>query len=228
MFFEIKDLTIGTEGKEIVKDLNLKIKSGEVHAIMGHPKYSVKGSMKIDGDELSGEPPNIRAKKGVFLAFQNPIELPGVNVVNILRKASTSSEGNLEKMIKVNEMVRESTKNFGIPEEFGKRDLNVGFSGGEKKRMELLQMKIIEPKLAILDEVESGLDVDGIKTAATAIKKMQDGKRAFLIITHFPRILEHIKPDFVHVMLDGRIVESGGYELAKNIEKNGYEQFKKK
>jgi len=243
MILELKDLEVYAEGKRIVTGLELNIGEGEVHAIMGpngsgkstvcngimgHPKYKTKGSIKFCGEEISKLSPDQRAKRGIFLAFQNPQQIQGVNVVNVLRK-SAGGEGaeRIERMVKINENVIKSTKEFGIPEEFAKRDLNVGFSGGEKKRMELLQMKIIQPKLAILDEVESGLDVDGIKTAANAIRDMQDGKRAFLIITHFPRILKYVKPDFVHVMLDGKIVKSGKYKLAEEIEKKGYDQFKK-
>ncbi|MFA6530266.1 MAG: Fe-S cluster assembly ATPase SufC [Candidatus Micrarchaeia archaeon] len=240
MLLEIKNLAIATEGKKIIENLNLTINEGEVHAIMGpngsgksticyglmgHPKYMATGSVKLNGEEMLSISADQRAKKGLFLAFQNPQQIHGVNVVNILRKASNSG-GNLEKMVAANEKAIKATGELGLPQEFVKRDLNVGFSGGEKKRMEILQMKILEPKIAILDEVESGLDVDGLKMAADAIAKMQDGKRAFLLITHFPKILKFVKPDFVHIIVDGKLVKSGKYELALEIEKKGYEQFR--
>jgi Fe-S cluster assembly ATP-binding protein len=243
---EIEKLTVAVESKEVVKGVSLTVNAGEVHAIMGpngsgkssvcygllgHPKYKAHGSAKLDGKELLTLKPDERARLGMFLAFQNPQAISGVNVTNILRKAvggGASGKEKLDAMVKVNEQVLAGVKEMELPDESGKRDLNVGFSGGEKKRMEMLQLKVLAPKIAILDEIESGLDVDGVKKVAAAINSMRDGKRAFILITHFPRILEHVKPDRVHVMVEGKIVRSGNQDLAKEIEKKGYEQFKTK
>ncbi|MBI2079988.1 Fe-S cluster assembly ATPase SufC [Candidatus Micrarchaeota archaeon] len=239
MLLEIKDLTVTIDGKEIINGFNLSMKEGEVHAIMGpngsgkstlsyaimgHPKYEVKGSVKLDGEELLELTADERAKKGLFLAFQAPQEISGVSIQNILRKAKLGGEEkkDLDKLIELQNQIKKKVKELQLPEESIKRDLNVGFSGGEKKRVEILQMSSLNPKLSILDEIDSGLDIDGVKTVAKSVNKLVDGKKSFLIITHYPRILNYIKPNFVHVMVNGKIVKSGDFKLAKELEKKGY------
>lgn len=241
MLFELNGFSVSTEEKEIIKNIELKLKEGEIHVIMGpngsgkstlcyglmgHPKYKTKGSMKLNGKELNGSSTDERAKAGMFLAFQNPREISGVNIVNVSRKATLGNDKtNFDAILKLNENAAKFAKDVGLPEEFIKRDLNVGFSGGEKKRSEIVQMKLLNPKLIILDEIDSGLDVDGLKTVADSINSIRDGKRAFIIITHFPRILKYIEPNYVHVIASGDIVASGKHELALRIEKEGYEKI---
>ncbi|MEW6035809.1 MAG: Fe-S cluster assembly ATPase SufC [Candidatus Micrarchaeota archaeon] len=243
--FEIKDLTVSVEGKEIIRGITLSMKKGEIHAIMGpngagksslaealmgHPSLKVGGSIKVDGRELAGTTPDIRAKSGLFLAFQNPEEVEGVKVSNFVRKALSAregGEGDLEKMVKMHHELQKSSEKLGMDKSFIARELNVGFSGGEKKRLEILQMLALKPKVAVLDEVDSGLDVDGIRLIAKAISELNDGKRCFLIITHYPRILKYIKPDYVHILAHGKLVLSGGEKLAHDIEEHGYSSYLK-
>ncbi len=240
----IKNLkaSLEEEDKQILKGVDLTINAGEVHAIMG-PNGSGKsttsyvvagkggyvvdeGSVTLDGQDLLNMEPDERAAAGLFLAFQYPVEIPGVGnmtflrtAVNSQRKARGEEELNAAAFLK---LVREKAKALKIDAEMLKRPVNVGFSGGEKKRNEILQMAMLEPKMCILDETDSGLDVDAMKLVAEGVNALRDGKRSFLVITHYQRLLDHIKPDFVHIMSDGKIVKSGGPELALEVENNGY------
>ena len=230
------------ESKEILKGINLKIESGSVHAIMG-PNGSGKSTLSYvlsgkkgykvtNGEvELAGEPilelePEERAASGLFLAFQYPVEIPGVGNMTFLRTAMNSQRkfrGEAElSAADFLKLVREKAKELKIDSEMLKRPVNVGFSGGEKKRNEILQMALLEPKMCVLDETDSGLDVDAMKLVADGVNALRDKGRSFLVITHYQRLLDHIKPDFVHIMADGRIIKSGGPELALQVEKNGY------
>jgi len=230
------------ESKEILKGINLEIESGSVHAIMG-PNGSGKSTLSYvlsgkkgykvtNGEvELAGEPilelePEERAASGLFLAFQYPVEIPGVGNMTFLRTAMNSqrkfrSEAELSAADFL-KLVREKAKELKIDAEMLKRPVNVGFSGGEKKRNEILQMALLEPKMCVLDETDSGLDVDKMKLVADGVNALRDKGRSFLVITHYQRLLDHIKPDFVHIMADGRIIKSGGPELALQVENNGY------
>lgn len=241
---EIKDLHVSSEGlsrseagKQILRGVSLKIKPGEVHALMGpngsgksslslalmgHPRYKVtSGKIKIDGKDISTLTPDKRAKLGLFLAMQYPVAIPGVSVTNFLR----SSLRNLNGKMKPAEFVK-TTKakmvDLKIDESFARRSINDGFSGGEKKKMEVLQLSILKPKYALLDETDSGLDVDALKIVAQVIKKVSGPKIGILLITHYQRILKYIRPDYVHILIDGRIVKSGDYKLAQEIEESGY------
>jgi Fe-S cluster assembly ATP-binding protein len=243
--FEIKDLHVSVDGKEIIKGLNLKAAPGEIHAIMGpngagksslaqalmgHPSLIAKGSVRLGKEELLGRTADERARLGLFLAFQNPEEIEGVKVSNLMRKVLSAKEGgarDLDSMVKAHEALIKATQSMGMDKSFVSRELNVGFSGGEKKRLELLQMLLLRPKVIVLDEVDSGLDSDGIKLVAKAIKKLQDDKRIFIIITHYPRVLKFIKPDFVHVLMHGGIVASGKERFAHDIEEHGYSAYLK-
>ena len=230
------------ESKEILKGINLEIESGSVHAIMG-PNGSGKSTLSYvlsgkkgykvtNGEvELAGEPilelePEERAASGLFLAFQYPVEIPGVGNMTFLRTAMNSQRkfrGEAElSAADFLKLVREKAKELKIDAEMLKRPVNVGFSGGEKKRNEILQMALLEPKMCVLDETDSGLDVDAMKLVADGVNALRDKGRSFLVITHYQRLLDHIKPDFVHIMADGRIIKSGGPELALQVEKNGY------
>ncbi len=239
----IKNLQVGLEeDKQILKGVDLQIGEGEVHAIMG-PNGSGKsttsyvlagkdgyevtgGSAELYGENLLDMEPEERAAAGLFLAFQYPVEIPGVGnmtflrtAVNAQRKARGEDELSAGEFLKI---VRAKAKSLEIDADMLKRPVNVGFSGGEKKRNEILQMAMLEPKMCVLDETDSGLDVDAMKLVAKGVNALRDGKRSFLVITHYQRLLDHIKPDFVHIMADGRIVKSGGPELALEVENNGY------
>ncbi len=241
---EVKDLHVklADEDKEILKGLSLTVPSGEVHAIMG-PNGSGKstmsyvlsgkdgyevtsGSATLDGADLLEMEPEERAAAGLFLAFQYPVEIPGVGNMTFLRTAVNSQrklrgeeELSAAEFLK---LVRTKAKSLKIDADMLKRPVNVGFSGGEKKRNEILQMAMLEPKMCILDETDSGLDVDAMKLVAEGVNALRDGKRSFLVITHYQRLLDHIKPDVVHIMADGRIIKTGGPELALEVEHNGY------
>ncbi|MFN7990769.1 MAG: Fe-S cluster assembly ATPase SufC [Candidatus Micrarchaeia archaeon] len=244
--FEIKDLHVSIGDREIIKGISLSLKPGEIHAVMGpngagksslaealmgHPSFKVSGSIRIGPDELAGVPPNERAGKGLFLAFQSPEEVEGVKVSNFIRKVMASrspgKEQDLDAMVKAHEELVRISERLGMDKSFISRELNVGFSGGEKKRLEVLQMLALKPKVVILDEVDSGLDVDGIKLISEAISELDDGTRCFLIITHYPRILKYVKPDHVHILAQGRIVLSGEEKLAHTIEEHGYSSYLK-
>lgn len=242
---KIENLQARVEEKEILKGLNLEVKPGEVHAIMG-PNGSGKstlaymlagrdgydvtgGSVAYDGEDLLEMEPEERAAAGVFLAFQYPVEIPGVanmyflrTAMNSIRRAKKEEEIDAASFLK---LVREKAKVVGVKPELLKRAVNFGFSGGEKKRNEILQMAVLEPKLAILDETDSGLDIDALRTVADGVNQLRSPERAMVVITHYQRLLDYITPDVVHVMLDGRIVRSGGKELALELEKSGYAGF---
>jgi Fe-S cluster assembly ATP-binding protein len=239
---EIKGLSVSVEDKEILKDFSLSIAAGEVHAIMG-PNGSGKstlsyvlagregykitaGSVLYRGQDLLALKPEMRAREGIFLAFQYPVEIPGVGsatflktAVNAIRKHRGEKEYDAMEFLKI---MREKRDALGISEEMMRRALNVGFSGGEKKRNEVLQMALMEPYLAVLDETDSGLDIDALKVAAEGINALRSPERAMIVITHYQRLLEYVVPDFVHVLADGRVVRSGGKELALELEENGY------
>ena len=242
---EIKDLHVSVDGKEILKGINLSIKPGEMHAIMG-PNGSGKstlsyviagrdgyeitgGRISYQGEDLTGMEPEIRAAKGIFLAFQYPVEIPGVPNTTFLKEALNAirrfrGEDELDAMQFV-KLVRGKAKDLGINEDMLKRAVNVGFSGGEKKRNEILQMAVLKPTLAVLDETDSGLDIDALKIVAEGINKLRTPESSTLLITHYQRLLDYIVPDYVHVLAHGRIQRSGGKELALELEENGYAAF---
>ena len=240
---QIKDLHATVEGEEILKGINLSINAGEVHAIMGpngsgkstlasviagNENYEVqKGNITFDKDDVSELSPDERAHKGIFLSFQYPVSIPGVSVTNFIktalnqiRKGRGQEEMSASDMLK---MMREKSKLIGIDRKFLSRSLNENFSGGEKKRNEIFQMAMLDPKLAILDETDSGLDIDALKTVANGVNKLRTDKNATLVITHYQRLLDYIIPDVVHVLLDGKIVKSGDKNLALKLEKEGYD-----
>ena len=243
---QIKNLHAGIEGKEILKGINLEIKAGEVHAIMG-PNGSGKttlssviagredfevteGNIVLNGEDLEGFAPEERAHKGVFMSFQYPVAIPGVSVTNFIKtalNAKRKAEGKEDmppaEMLK---MIREKAKLLNMDRSFLSRSLNDGFSGGEKKRNEIFQMAMLEPKLAILDETDSGLDIDALKTVANGVNKLKTEDNAVIVITHYQRLLEYIKPDFVHVLSNGKIIKTGDASLALELEEKGYEWIK--
>ncbi len=249
----IKDLHISVEGQPIIKGLNLAVKQGEIHALMGpngsgkstlantlmgHPFYEVdSGEVMFDGVDILELEPNERARLGLFLAFQYPTAVPGVSMANFLRMAASavrgenSNGGETTELIPMREFrreLREKMKRLGIDESFARRYLNDGFSGGEKKRAEVLQLAMLEPKIAILDETDSGLDIDAVRIVGESVSQLIGSELGVLIITHYPRLLSYIRPEFVHILLDGRIVESGGWELAQLLEDEGYDPIREK
>jgi len=239
---DIKNLSASIEDKKILENFNLNIKPGEVHAIMGpngsgkstlanvlsgRKGYTVEGKVYYEGNDLLEIPIEERAQKGIFLAFQYPIEIPGVNT-NIFLKTSLNAIRKFRGLKELDaldflKLVKEKSKKLKIEEKILSRQLNVGFSGGEKKKNEILQMTILEPKLAILDETDSGLDIDALRIVSDGVNSLRDKKRSFLIITHYQRLLDYIKPDFVHVLINGKIVKTGSSDLALELEKDGYE-----
>ncbi|MFQ5838436.1 MAG: Fe-S cluster assembly ATPase SufC [Thermoplasmata archaeon] len=236
---EIKNLHAGVEGKTILKGLDLTIRSGDVHALMGpngsgkstlshilmgHPKYEVyKGDVLLDGESILDLEPHERAKRGLFLGFQYPMEVPGVKLGSFLNVAFKRMHPEEEmEVVDFFQYVDQRMNLLGLDLSFGSRYLNDGFSGGEKKRAEVLQMLVLKPRIAVLDETDSGLDIDALKTVARAIEEYASPEVGILIITHYQRLLDYVTPDFVHVMVDGRIVKSGGSELAKKLEDLGY------
>jgi len=239
---EINKLNASIEGKKILKNFDLKINPGEVHAIMGpngsgkstlanilsgRKGYEIEGKASYEGNDLLKIPIEERAQKGIFLAFQYPTEIPGVNTNNFLKTSLNTIRKfrGLKELDSLDflKLVKEKSKNLKIEEKILSRQLNVGFSGGEKKKNEILQMTILEPKLVILDETDSGLDIDALKIVSNGVNSLRDKKRAFLIITHYQRLLDYIKPDFVHVLVDGKIVKTGCSDLAQELDKDGYE-----
>jgi Fe-S cluster assembly ATP-binding protein len=236
---EVTDLHVAVEGKEILKGLSLTINAGETHAIMGrngsgkstlsstimgHPRYEVtSGSIKFRGENVLDMEVHERARKGIFLSFQYPVALPGVSVSNFLRQAVKAVRSDEVPAKAFRPLVKENMKRLDIPNSFMTRYVNDGFSGGEKKRLEMLQMAMLQPSLAILDETDSGLDIDALKVVSEAINLLRSPERSQLLITHYQRILRYVEPDHVHVLLDGRIVMSGGPELAHKLEKHGYD-----
>ena len=240
---EIEDLHASVQGKEILKGLSLKVGAGEVHAIMGpngagksttsyalagRDGYDVtSGQVRFKGEDLFALKPEERAAKGIFLAFQYPLEIPGVSTLNFL-KTAVNSQAKLRgepvlDAVQFLRVVREAAKLLNVSEEMLKRPLNVGFSGGEKKRNEVLQMALLKPSLAILDETDSGLDIDALKLVAEGVNALRAPDRSFLVITHYQRLLDYIVPDFVHILADGRIVRSGDKSLALRLEEQGYD-----
>ena len=242
---EIKNLHVSVQGKDILKGISLTINAGEVHAIMGpngtgkstlsnviagREGYEVtQGSVSFDGQDLLAMPPDARARAGVFLAFQYPVEIPGVSTSAFLKTAINAkrrTEGKPEiDAMEFLKLVKAKNKALGIPDDMIKRPLNVGFSGGEKKRAEVLQMTLLEPRFAVLDETDSGLDIDALKIVSDGVNALRGPTRAFLVITHYQRLLNYIVPDYVHVMAGGRIVKSGGKELAHELEAEGYAKY---
>jgi len=247
---EIKDLYVSIEGKPILKGVNLKVTQGEIHAVMGpngsgkstlantllgHPKFKVdKGDILVDGESILGLTPDQRAKKGLFLAFQYPLEISGVPLAQFLRSAYRSLKGDGQKSeskgvggemisaLAFKRKLEEKLQEIGMDPAFAKRYLNEGFSGGEKKRAEILQLAILQPTIAIMDETDSGLDIDGVRKVAEVLNRYAGPEMGVLLITHYYRILEYIRPQFVHVMVDGRIFRSGGSDLAQLLEQKGY------
>ena len=241
---DIKNLKASVEGKKILNGFNLKIKSGEVHAIMGpngsgkstlanvltgKNGYEIEGKILYQGKDLLTLPIEERAQKGLFMAFQYPLEIPGVNTNNFLK----TSLNTIRKVRGLKELdsldflklIKTKVKNLKIDEKILNRQLNVGFSGGEKKKNEILQMKILDPNLSILDETDSGLDIDALKIVAKGVNSSRNNEKSFLVITHYQRLLDHIKPDFVHVLSDGKIIKTGCGELAEELEKTGYKKL---
>lgn len=237
--FEIENLHVSVEGKKVLKGVSLKIGAGEVHAIMGrngsgkttlsytlmgHPKYQItEGVIRFHGEDITHLPVEERAKKRMFLAFQYPVGIPGVTVANFLRASMRSVRGSEMQPTDVRKRIKKELEFLKIPESFMNRFLNDGFSGGEKKRLETLQMRLLEPYFAILDETDSGLDIDALKQVSEGIEGLRTPERSFLLITHYQRMLNYVKPDFVHVFLDGQIVKSGKSDLAHKLEAEGYD-----
>ena len=239
---KITDLYVNAGEKEILKGINLSINKGEIHVIMGpngsgktttanailnNPLYTKKsGKIEFENEDITNISTDEIARKGVFMSFQLPEEIPGISVTNFLKYAKNKITGNPVKIFKFKEEIKNHMEELKIKPEYAERDLNVGFSGGEKKKNEILQMLVLNPKLAILDETDSGLDVDAIKTVSKGIEMFKTEENAVLIITHNTKILHNLKPDFVHILVNGQIVKTGGAKLAKEIEENGYEKYK--
>jgi Fe-S cluster assembly ATP-binding protein len=245
MVLEIKDLQAKIEDKPILNGIDLRLDSGEIHALMGpngsgkstlanvlmgHPKYEVTGGqILLDGDDLLEMSIDERSKRGLFLAFQYPVEIPGVTVGKFLKRATElRAPGGKMDVSKYIKELRESMDFMEMDQQFINRYLNEGFSGGEKKRMEILQMLVLRPSFAIMDETDSGLDIDALKVVSKGVNKLRGDGFGALIITHYQRILDHIKPDFVHIMYKGKIVTSGGKELVEALEERGYDWIKEK
>lgn len=240
---EIKDLHVSAQNKEILKGLNLSINRGEVHVIMGpngagkstlanvilnNPQYTKRsGEIRFDGENINELKTNEIAKKGIFMSFQSPEEIPGISTLNFLKYAKNKVSDEPVKSFKFRYLLKKYIDELNMNPKLIERNLNVGFSGGEKKKNEILQMLVLEPKLAILDETDSGLDVDAIRTVSKGINMYKNDTNAVLIITHNNKILENLDVDYVHILVDGKIVKTGKRELADEIEKNGYEKYKK-
>jgi Fe-S cluster assembly ATP-binding protein len=243
---EIRDLHVAVASeqgdKEILRGVDLTVRAGETHAIMGpngsgkstlaysiagHPKYTItRGSVTLDGEDVLAMTVDARARAGLFLAMQYPVEVPGVTVSNFLRTAKTAIDGEAPKLRTWVRDVRTAMDNLRIDPAFAERNVNEGFSGGEKKRHEILQLELLKPKIAVLDETDSGLDVDALRIVSEGVNRVRaTGEVGVLLITHYTRILRYIQPDFVHVFVDGRIVEEGGPELAEQLEAEGYDRF---
>jgi len=246
MLLEIKNLHAGIEGKAILKGLNLQINKGEVHAIMGpngsgkstlakvlagHPSYEIsEGEVIYEGKNLLELEPDERAREGIFLAFQYPVEVPGVSNSQFLRLAYNEKMKHLGREeldpLEFNDYMKEKAKVVEMDKSFFNRSVNVGFSGGEKKRNEILQMAVLDPTLAVLDETDSGLDIDALRIVAEGVNKLRSADNAIILVTHYQRLLNYIEPDFVHVLADGKIVKEGGKELALELEEKGYDWVK--
>jgi Fe-S cluster assembly ATP-binding protein len=241
---EIQDLHVNVEDTEILRGVDLTVKQGETHAIMGpngsgkstlaysiagHPKYTVtRGSVRLDGEDVLAMTVDERARAGLFLAMQYPVEVPGVSVSNFLRTAATAVRGEPPKLRLWVKEVREAMERLQIDPAFAERSVNEGFSGGEKKRHEILQLELLRPKIAVLDETDSGLDIDALRVVSAGVNRIREaGATGTLLITHYTRILNYIRPDHVHVFVGGRIAEEGGPELAERLEVEGYERWVK-
>lgn len=243
---DIKNLHVSTtDGKKILNGVNISLKTGEIHAVMGpngsgkstlaqvlmgSPGYEVeKGKILLNGKDISTLPPNERAKKGIFLAFQYPVEVAGVNFAGFMRMSVNEKLNSKDKIspIALRKLISQKAKELAFVDDLSKRSLNEGFSGGEKKKSEILQLSLLKPKFAVLDEPDSGLDVDALKYITTAINSL-DKKIGILLITHYQRILNYIKPDKVHILVGGKVRKTGDFQLAKKIEDEGYEDFIKK
>lgn len=238
----IDNLHVSVEGTEILKGVSLTINAGETHAIMGpngsgkstlanvllgHPSYvTTKGTITYKGEDITDAAPEVRGQAGMFLGFQYPEEIPGVSVVNFLRTALSNKTGTDYTVLELRLKVMEAMRELGMDASFADRYLNEGFSGGERKRNEILQMAVLEPDFAVLDETDSGLDIDALKIVAEGVERLRNDDRGFLIITHYQRMLDYITPDVVHVFVDGQIVESGGAALADVIEEAGYDEYR--
>jgi Fe-S cluster assembly ATP-binding protein len=244
---EIRDLHVSVtdaagEAREVLRGVNLSVRAGETHAIMGpngsgkttlayaiagHPRYQVtQGSITLDGEDVLAMSVDARARAGLFLAMQYPVEVPGVTVSNFLRTAVTAVRGEAPKLRLFIKELRGAMESLAMDPAFAERNLNEGFSGGEKKRHEILQLQLLDPKIAILDETDSGLDIDALRVVSAGINRFRENREhGVLLITHYTRILRYVQPDFVHVFVGGRIVEEGGSELAEELESSGYERF---
>lgn len=238
MLLEVKDLKVEVEEKEIIKGLNLSLETGKINALMGpngsgkstlantlmgHPKYVItSGQILLDGEDITRITPDEKAKRGLFLSFQYPLEVSGVTVTNFLMSAVENVRGEKPSMLEFKKLLDEKMDLLGIDRKFLTRYLNEGFSGGEKKRSEILQMAMLDPKVAVLDETDSGLDIDALRIVSNGIRRFMDERKSLLLITHYKRILEYIEPDKVFIMMDGKIVREGGKELAHNLEEKGY------
>ena len=239
---EINNLYVNAGEKEILKGINLKINKGEVHVIMGpngsgksttanaifnNPEYTkMDGSIVFENEDITNLSPDEIARKGVFMSFQLPEEIPGISVTNFLKTAKNKVTGEPVKIFKFKEEIKQKMQELQIKPEYAERDLNVGFSGGEKKKNEILQMLMLNPKLAILDETDSGLDVDAINVVSKGIEMFKNKDNSVLIITHNAKILKSLKIDYVHVLVNGKVVKTGGEEIIKDIEENGYKNYK--
>jgi Fe-S cluster assembly ATP-binding protein len=238
----INNIHASVDGNEILKGVDLTVNAGETHAVMGpngsgkstlanillgHPAYEItQGTIEYKGEDITDWAPEKRGRAGMFLGFQYPEEIPGVSVVNFLRTALSNSTGTNYTVLELRLQVMEAMKDLEMDASFADRYLNEGFSGGERKRNEILQMAILKPSFAVLDETDSGLDIDALRIVAEGVKRLQAEDRGFLIITHYQRMLDYITPDFVHVFMDGRIIQSGDAALADEIEEAGYEAFR--
>jgi Fe-S cluster assembly ATP-binding protein len=239
MLLDIKGLTVAVEAKQILNGLDLQVRRGEIHAIMGpngsgkstlanalmgHPRYQITGgTVLFEGEDLLGLTPDARAQKGIFLAFQYPTSIPGVTMVNFLRHAMKARRGEDVPIREFREKLLATLKLLKMDEQFARRYVNEGFSGGEKKRAEILQMGILDPKLAIMDETDSGLDIDALRTVADGVNALKTPELGVVLITHYQRLLNYIKPEFVHILYQGRIIQSGGPDLALQLEQEGYD-----
>lgn len=240
---EFQNVTVSVEGKPIISNLNLQVKKGEVHALMGrngsgkttlgnvlmgHPAYKLEsGSIRFEGKDITALSTDERARLGIFIAFQYPVAIPGVTVANFLRESVKAIHGDERAQKGFRARVKTHLKELGIDESFMTRYINDGFSGGEKKRLEVLQLVLLEPKLIILDEIDSGLDVDTLKILSKAITALRSQDRSFLLITHYHRMIEYFEPDHVHVLHGGEVISSGDITLAHRLDKEGYESFTK-
>jgi Fe-S cluster assembly ATP-binding protein len=239
---QIKNLHAAADDVEILKGVDLTVDRGEIHALMGpngsgkstlasvlmgHPDYEVtKGEILFDGEDITEAAADARANMGLFLAFQYPEEIPGVSVIQFLRQALSNRTGTDYTVLELRLKVMEAMAALGMESSFADRYLNEGFSGGERKRNEVLQMAVLQPLLAVMDETDSGLDIDALKTVAEGVNTLVSPERGFLIITHYQRLLDYVTPDHVHIFMDGRILESGGSELAAQLEAEGYDGFR--